>query len=388
MKVVRTFHPIGQGAFYSERYYDDDKPGARHNIVFDCGVIAGVVKARKVVSQSFTGNDVIDYLFLSHLDYDHVSLVEKLFSSVKRVNRIVLPLVSDEDLVIAISMHKVAGHSSVARFFQRILNHLRGDSMDDDYFQGDYVVEFVGNHNINNCANVWKSGSLRQLPLCNDWVLIPYNYEYSSRKTLFILELGKLIGNQAFESALQSLGYLQIQSGESLYNMLKDEAFVGKILKDSSLRKAFKNVYEKIEGGINANSLVLYSGPAEKCKRFRLIRQFPCCHRFFPDSFHPGCLYTGDADADFKNWKSVFSSVWGHVGTIQVPHHGSLTSFDIEANPIDKQYIMPVSCGTCNTFGHPSGMVLAYLLTQACFPHIVTESANTVLVQVIEGRVL
>lgn len=68
MKVVRTFHPIGQGAFYSERYYDDDKPGARHNIVFDCGVIAGVVKARKVVSQSFTGNDVIDYLFLSHLD--------------------------------------------------------------------------------------------------------------------------------------------------------------------------------------------------------------------------------------------------------------------------------------------------------------------------------
>ena len=34
MKVVRTFHPIGQGAFYSERFYMEDQQGTVHNIVY------------------------------------------------------------------------------------------------------------------------------------------------------------------------------------------------------------------------------------------------------------------------------------------------------------------------------------------------------------------
>ena len=34
MNLIRTFHPIGQGAFYSERHFIDNK---EFIIVYDCG---------------------------------------------------------------------------------------------------------------------------------------------------------------------------------------------------------------------------------------------------------------------------------------------------------------------------------------------------------------
>ena len=36
MKLVRTFHPVGHGAFYTERFYDEHDQNIA-NIVFDCG---------------------------------------------------------------------------------------------------------------------------------------------------------------------------------------------------------------------------------------------------------------------------------------------------------------------------------------------------------------
>lgn len=36
MKFVRTFHPIGHGAFYTERFYDETEQSVA-NYVFDCG---------------------------------------------------------------------------------------------------------------------------------------------------------------------------------------------------------------------------------------------------------------------------------------------------------------------------------------------------------------
>lgn len=35
-KMVRTFHPVGHGAFYTERFYDDNGENTA-NVIFDCG---------------------------------------------------------------------------------------------------------------------------------------------------------------------------------------------------------------------------------------------------------------------------------------------------------------------------------------------------------------
>ena len=127
MKVVRTFHTVGQGAFYSERFYEDGLLEASYNIVYDCGVANGCGykrKSERVVKQAFNKDDEIDYLFLSHLDYDHISLVKTLVSCVKRVKNIVLPLISDDEILIAIAFHKIFGYRFEAEFLNIIRNAL------------------------------------------------------------------------------------------------------------------------------------------------------------------------------------------------------------------------------------------------------------------------
>lgn len=65
--IERIFHTVGQGAFYSEKHEN-------FNIVYDCGT---EWKNRtnktidKTIKQSFSKDDEIDILFISHFDYDH-----------------------------------------------------------------------------------------------------------------------------------------------------------------------------------------------------------------------------------------------------------------------------------------------------------------------------
>lgn len=141
MRVVRTFHPVGQGAFYSERFYEGDNPQAKYNIVFDCGTSwRTILKAKKVVAQAFDKNDKIDYLFISHLDYDHVSLVNTLMESVDRkVRNIVLPLVNKDEVRIDINLNFIANHQETEDFLRRILDFM------DGYNNGqDTHIEFIG----------------------------------------------------------------------------------------------------------------------------------------------------------------------------------------------------------------------------------------------------
>ncbi len=72
MNIIRTFHPIGQGAFYTERFYDDQNQ-LQYTIVFDCGYLWEITdREKKLVTHTFDKNDTIDYLFISHLDKDHI----------------------------------------------------------------------------------------------------------------------------------------------------------------------------------------------------------------------------------------------------------------------------------------------------------------------------
>ena len=158
------------------------------------------------------------------------------------------------------------------------------------------------------------------------------------------------------------------------------------MLSNDVLRGLLKGAYKKISGGTNENSLLLYSGPVSDDLDYYLKRRVPCekiwCCRYEK----AGCLYTGDSTCDLQGWKDVkYTKVWDKIGTIQLPHHGSLESFDVNANSIDKHYIFPISCWSTNGYGHPSGKVLAYLLTQGCKPVIVTEMAGTVFVERIVG---
>lgn len=48
MKLIRTFHPVGRGAFYTDCFYENDMSVA--NVVYDCGGFGNM-------------DDMIDYVF-------------------------------------------------------------------------------------------------------------------------------------------------------------------------------------------------------------------------------------------------------------------------------------------------------------------------------------
>ena len=66
MKVIRHIHPIGQGAFYTERFVDDNN-ATLANVVYDCGANKTLSNSsKKMIEFTFCEDDEIDVLFISH----------------------------------------------------------------------------------------------------------------------------------------------------------------------------------------------------------------------------------------------------------------------------------------------------------------------------------
>ena len=392
MRIVRTFHPVGQGAFYSERFffYENDKLIANHNIVFDCGNLKRSKRGQKVASKAFEKNDVIDFLFISHLDYDHISLVETIFTEVKCiVKNIVLPLISVDDLRVLYAYYRILGAQGGAEFVHRIIENIAlSTNNNPDKKDDGVVVHMVGDVDDNRIdignARRWANASESYTGWEPEWVLIPYNVEYKSRQMELIGQFDTLVADKTVAGDINATAGVEIKSGQELLEKLKDEVFVEKVLKTASLRSVIKKAYENIKGGTNENSLLLYSGPIRKESGYSLVDCTPCCSWYNCSTDKAGCLYTGDSTCDMTDWEKKYSVIWELIGTIQLPHHGSVDSFDVSRNKIGGRFIFPVSFGCTNTYGHPSGKVLAYLRANRCCVPMITELANSIYMQVIE----
>ena len=92
MTMIRTFQPVGQGAFYTEQFSKDD--GEVFNMVYDCGSDSlDIQSLSNVIKKSFPRKSVIDAVFISHFDSDHVNGLPELMRNFK-VKKIFLPLIT------------------------------------------------------------------------------------------------------------------------------------------------------------------------------------------------------------------------------------------------------------------------------------------------------
>ena len=67
-RMTRTFHPVGQGAFYTEQFGREGN-GSEVCIVYDCGTKTSQehVDREKVVKDALgNGSQPVDILFISH----------------------------------------------------------------------------------------------------------------------------------------------------------------------------------------------------------------------------------------------------------------------------------------------------------------------------------
>ena len=351
LEVTRTFHPVGQGGFYTERH------NGRFNIVYDCGATPRR-HAVPVVESVFSKKDVIHALFISHFDYDHVSAIATLVNSVHSIRTVIIPLLENEhrNLLVnvnrALSLNILKLIDNPQSFFGKHTNIIRVRASQnpaindvDDPIDLTELPRESSLQAIRNNENAMTINSERPLNLggASRWVFVPYNYKYKGRHTKLVEQLEL----QNFD-----IKRLQTDSDYTIHEITKP-----------STRKKLRKIYDSLDGTVNENSMLLYSGPSKMVNKGRVCG----CKAFseligYTDSClylcKAGCIYTGDCDLKKIELSNIYSSYKKYVGVVQVPHHGSKHSFDLKSLDGFTDLICPVSYGTKNRYGHPSAEVI------------------------------
>ena len=125
MFVNRIIHPVGQGAFYSEKIHINNQS---FNIVYDCGSNTSYkVNGKKKVVQTevrsyYHKEETINLLFISHFDNDHVNGLEYLKDHCN-IKCVIMPLLTPSARLGGASSSSVL--SSVSCSFKNTLPTLK-----------------------------------------------------------------------------------------------------------------------------------------------------------------------------------------------------------------------------------------------------------------------
>lgn len=271
IELSRVFRPVGQGAFYTERFRCQDNDNEYINIVYDCGSTTDKEHVKTQIEQTFDKKENIDAVFISHLHEDHINGIPDLIEHCN-VKKIFFPIISDDAKILLKIRMIIDGASKFTRQFIdepiKAIKELEGgdkieliavlededpnlidsgEDDDEDRNPTDSGEEVFGPGIAGECDSTCYSGSEVSVRINREldfWTYIPYNFERISR----IEELKEYLKEEGFTE-------------EKLIEIGKNpEKYQQKEI--SKLRSAYK----KLPGGLNSNSMTLYSGfkfPAE-----------------------------------------------------------------------------------------------------------------------------
>lgn len=356
MNITRTFHPVGHGAFYSERHTYTRKRKDDFIIVYDCGTKSAQKYCTNAIDNEFNCDDTIDILFISHLDEDHISQI-KYLNSIAQIKSIILPLLYP-DCINFVSSFLI---NTIGKHLKIIFVKPTEESDDDEQ---DIFIDRLDN------IDVISSGRQIKVTNLNDWVFIPYNADMPKNRS-----------------------DLKNTSGIDFEKLCSDSKYaIEKIDDRGVLKKAYENLRKSKSqtSNINYNSLLLYSGPINNDKYYRRYPiYYPLYRPFVALNNCAGCIYNGDSDLHCTNIKSVYKHVWDNVGTIQIPHHGSVKNFDsLQLKPmcacpmsiaeiiLEKTTSFPCLVPIKKT-KHPDPKVVIGIYNSKCIPVYVTRCVST-----------
>lgn len=370
MRVIRTLHPVGQGAFYTEQFISDK---GIVNVVFDCGsenshaLKQCVGKYCKYIKPRDT-DPVIDAVFISHFDEDHISGLEELFSKCF-IKKIFLPLI-DDSKVYSISESFLDSLNST--FFRNILNSaisgnpidgygdtkvIRIESAEDSDVNNDLILPLDSDRFNENGGKI-RSGTCVGLLNNSNYIWIFRTFNYDNDVGQRSVPLLHILGADGITLCLNELlKYLfdtnPWQPAGKTYKELVHDAY------DCVGSKKTKN--------INDNSMVTYSGPINdviRCHSNMYISLSGYSNVAYSVSLgscdKAGCIYFGDYNAKskkkFNQYDNHFKNQINLLQLLQIPHHGSYANYNSKLNNPPK--ICFISAGLHNQYNHPSGSVL------------------------------
>ena len=373
--MLRCFLPVGQGAFYLERFNFGDN---RINVIYDCGSQTDIKILEGEIRSNFEKDEDIEIVFISHVDRDHINGLEYLIKHCN-VKNIVFPYIREADKwLISLDYFCNADNPSTDNFIYRFINNpvdaLRslGSNarlyivLEEGYNQN---ISYNSNYvlTINSGSNALKEISDIEMLQRIEWEYVPFNFRGKEKQQDFY---GKLT------LCLNEVG---IPFSKDEINLIFQE------WTNDDIRKATIKAYKQVKGSLNSNSMVLFSGIKNKRIVQRKIDLYCRCR--FCDCFEHfnrcmkanGCLYTGDYEAKGKHkWndlKNAYDKYWDYIGCVQIPHHGSHKNYNPEFASLNSYFV--ISAGCRNNYRHPSGLVIKDLILKNKYPLIVTEQHDS-----------
>lgn len=363
--MVRSFLPVGQGAFYCECF---EQPGTQDaiNVVYDCGSLTSRQIVEQEIRNNFRRGENIDALFISHLDEDHVNGIPYLLKYCS-VKRIYFPLITAKNRQLMEIYYRVNGIDGFSfDFFRDPAETVRNLSSETTVIEigeadGEGEEENLrreGTEYRRSGEDVFetiKHSYGRVFPAYDRWLYIPFNFRQSKRIQVLLTNLKGQFHKDITEGELVRLWENNVPGD----------------------RDKIKQAYLKVPGGLNVNSMTLFSGETDR--GLRQYKQGCCSWRCHEGERQSGCLYTGDYDASgsmkWKELKSAYQKYWNHIGCVQIPHHGSRHNFNPDFVGLKAFFV--VSAGYANKYRHPHASVIKALILGGITPHIVTEQAGS-----------
>lgn len=358
MRIIRTIHPVGQGAFYTEKFICEN--GDQKLVVYDCGAKSNDYKYLTVeLSSYFHKAQFIDLLFVSHFDDDHINGIIQLKKLGIKIKTVVVPLIDQNNRWFYIC----TGGALV----MGAINNPKSFFGADNLIEVESVNENILNENDENSKEIdiegiddkIKSGNHMLLSgLKQHWYYIPYNFEEDKRRNELVTELKN---NDYFVNAAKDMDC-------TVEDLLHNDKFIEG---NSSI---INSIYKGIcTDGANRCSLVVYSGPTKKKDnpaRFCYCENHNYWCRF--GLIGCGCLYLGDTDLNqgrrpnkiIRQLELFLKHCISEIGTIQLPHHGAIKNFNKSLLSYNKNYkLFFASFGNGNTYGHPSYDVVEQIIS-------------------------
>ncbi|MEH0156410.1 MBL fold metallo-hydrolase [Limibacter armeniacum] len=364
MELIRTFHPVGQGAFYSERIIDGNN---EYNVVYDCG---SDTKFKNKVEriEEWVKDKEIHLLCISHLDNDHVNLVKYLVKHSIKIHKVMMPFINNEEKILLINRNRIfkEGMSSLlnnpSNFFGENVKILYIDRYEDVNDNNTTVLDLSDNNLTTE--GVWSSGSEIIINHILKWRYIPYNFKREDR--------------------LQQFKNLLNHNNIDYNKLCSDKKYTLNLLKHDL--KKLRNIFRQVDGNINTNSMLIFSLPSNsglfqklEIQRDQIMYTLKSLKGYTGSDVYnykikfaikeilnkPGCIYTGDAKVDISHYDKIFKKYHKFIGTVQIPHHGSNKDFCIKLfNKLsNNQYLFcPVSFGEKNKYNHPTNKNVKYAL--------------------------
>ena len=352
-KLIRTIHPVGQGAFCSEQFFYDKDKCPFFTAVYDCGAHNKNAHARIKQINEFRAN--VDLLFISHFHDDHINGVLDLLKDKDKVYKIVIPGIKHCRFVVDLIFNYILTTSVVCPSIKLMLACIPALKARRSFQQPIDVREgFAGIKCIlPGCSS--PSIVMAVAPLAKiQWLYKRRLWHYDADYTVIDTDKEIMLISRLVE-VLPSLQTV-LSSGDAYLDEDWYESYLLPELERVGIYR-LKEIYSKVFGKSHHNSysMVVHSYPDKLVTKKEM-----------------DCLFTGDVVID-KQLETKIRQCHPHY--LQVPHHGSKNNHN--KSIYYRRQIPFISVGTDNTFGHPSSQVLMDIMNKCPYGHVVTEDPDT-----------